>query len=78
MWFSLQWPSNNIDQEKKFSLIGLVSILLACISSGFSGVYLEKIMKQAETSMWIRNIQLGKCMVCVYVMDGGTLEHSIR
>lgn len=42
------------------SLIGLVAILLACVSSGFSGVYIEKILKSSDTSMWIRNIQLCK------------------
>ena len=41
-------------------LIGLGAVLLACISSGFTGVYIEKILKQTETSMWIRNIQLCK------------------
>lgn len=39
-------------------LVGLVAILLACISSGFTGVYLEKILKSSDTSMWIRNIQM--------------------
>lgn len=40
------------------ALVGLTAILLACISSGFSGVYIEKILKSSDTSMWIRNIQL--------------------
>ncbi|GAB6027094.1 hypothetical protein CHUAL_013816 [Chamberlinius hualienensis] len=40
-------------------LIGLVSVIIACFSSGFAGVYFEKILKNTQQSLWIRNIQLG-------------------
>jgi UDP-sugar transporter A1/2/3 len=41
-------------------LLGLVCVLLACFSSGFAGVYLEKVMKKGRpVSMWMRNVQLG-------------------
>lgn len=39
--------------------IGLVAVIASCISSGFAGCYFEKILKTSETSMWVRNIQLG-------------------
>merc|ERR1719330_205865 len=39
--------------------IGLGAVLAACITSGLAGVYLEKILKQSDTSIWLRNIQLG-------------------
>lgn len=59
---SLQWPSDDEDKNvgggMKSQLTGLSAVLLACISSGFTGVYIEKILKQSDTSMWIRNIQL--------------------
>lgn len=38
---------------------GLLAVLLACFSSGFAGVYFEKVVKSAESNIWIRNIQLG-------------------
>lgn len=38
--------------------IGLTAIFGACFTSGFAGVYLEKLMKESDTSLWIRNIQL--------------------
>ncbi|GMR62792.1 hypothetical protein PMAYCL1PPCAC_32987, partial [Pristionchus mayeri] len=38
-------------------LIGLTSIVIACVLSGFAGVYLEKILK-GSVSIWMRNIQL--------------------
>ncbi|KAI8973899.1 nucleotide-sugar transporter-domain-containing protein [Pilobolus umbonatus] len=39
--------------------IGLVAVITSCVSSGFAGCYFEKILKTSETSMWVRNIQLG-------------------
>ncbi|ORX50851.1 nucleotide-sugar transporter, partial [Hesseltinella vesiculosa] len=40
-------------------LIGLLAVITSCISSGFAGCYFEKILKTSDTSMWVRNIQLG-------------------
>ena len=41
-----------------------MAVLSACCSSGFAGVYFEKILKGTKASIWMRNIQLGKikCM----------------
>lgn len=39
-------------------LLGLLAILASCLSSGFSGVYLEKLLKGLSQSLWVRNIQL--------------------
>ena len=41
--------------------IGLLSVLAACVSSGLAGVYFELLVKSgAQTSIVIRNLQLGK------------------
>ncbi|KAG2181719.1 hypothetical protein INT44_008534 [Umbelopsis vinacea] len=40
-------------------IVGLIAVITSCISSGFAGCYFEKILKTSETSMWVRNIQLG-------------------
>jgi len=45
--------------ETTNAFIGLVAVLSACMTSGIAGVYLEKILKQSEASIWVRNIQLG-------------------
>ncbi|TRY72831.1 hypothetical protein DNTS_009526 [Danionella cerebrum] len=38
---------------------GLVSVIVSCLSSGFAGVYFEKILKGSSASVWMRNVQLG-------------------
>jgi solute carrier family 35 (UDP-sugar transporter), member A1/2/3 len=40
-------------------LVGLFAIVCACMLSGFAGVYFEKLLKNTEQSVWVRNIQLG-------------------
>lgn len=40
------------------SLIGLIAVILSCFSSGFSGVYFEKLIKFSNQSLWVRNVQM--------------------
>lgn len=63
-WFSLltlmagvalvQWPTDDSAEHLKKELsagsqfVGLVSVLIACFSSGFAGVYFEKILKGSK------------------------------
>ncbi|KNC96579.1 UDP-galactose transporter, variant [Spizellomyces punctatus DAOM BR117] len=61
----VQLPSGNsatkIEAGSKAAtdrLIGLAAIALICVTSGFSGVYLEKVLKRTATTLWVRNIQL--------------------
>ncbi|XP_008280935.1 solute carrier family 35 member A3b isoform X2 [Stegastes partitus] len=61
----VQWPteSGGDSEEKVLSagsqFVGLMAVLMACVSSGFAGVYFEKILKETKQSVWVRNIQLG-------------------
>lgn len=48
----------NKDQPEQNRIIGLCSALVACCLSGFAGVFFEKILKGADISVWMRNIQL--------------------
>uniref|UniRef100_A0A8C6WJ83 Solute carrier family 35 member A3b n=1 Tax=Neogobius melanostomus TaxID=47308 RepID=A0A8C6WJ83_9GOBI len=43
----------------QFTVCGVMAVLMACVSSGFAGVYFEKILKETKQSVWVRNIQLG-------------------
>lgn len=47
------------DVDSHNRLVGLVAVLCAACTSGFSGVYFEKILKGSQTSLWIRNVQMG-------------------
>ena len=51
-----QQELENKDQNR---FVGLVAVLSAACTSGFSGVYFEKILKGSEVTLWIRNIQMG-------------------
>ncbi|KAF9111448.1 hypothetical protein BGX27_004928 [Mortierella sp. AM989] len=55
--------------------IGLMAVLIACILSGLAGVYFEKILKNTQGSIWLRNIQLSFfslpfSLLAVYLKDG--------
>merc|ERR1719453_1107841 len=44
-------------------IVGMIAVLSACCSSGFAGVYFEKLLKGSKTNLWIRNIQLASWSV---------------
>ncbi|XP_076828748.1 solute carrier family 35 member A3b [Brachyhypopomus gauderio] len=77
----VQWPLEPtlspalVDLSAGTQFVGLVAVLVACLSSGFAGVYFEKILKETKQSVWIRNIQLGLFglvfgLLGVFVYDG--------
>ncbi|KAF7458332.1 UDP-galactose transporter subfamily protein [Cryptosporidium felis] len=50
--------SSGIGVRSTDNFLGLCSVLLACVTSGLAGVFLEKLLKDSKTSIWARNIQL--------------------
>ncbi|KAM8830747.1 UDP-galactose translocator isoform 1-T1 [Synchiropus picturatus] len=44
---------------KQNYMVGLFAVVISCLSSGFAGVYFEKILKGSSASVWVRNVQLG-------------------
>lgn len=60
--------------------VGIIAVAVACLCSGFAGVYFEKVLKQssANTSIWVRNIQLSVGCLSIalagtFVWDGPTI-----
>ena len=70
--------TNASDVEKHNRWVGLVAVLCAACTSGFSGVYFEKILKGSTTSLWLRNVQMGLpsvivALLMVYFKDGAAV-----
>jgi len=38
--------------------LGLLSVFITCVTSGFAGVYFEKMLKKSKVTPWARNVQL--------------------
>ncbi|XP_062247003.1 UDP-galactose translocator [Platichthys flesus] len=47
------------DSSNQNYMVGLIAVVISCLSSGFAGVYFEKILKGTSASVWVRNVQLG-------------------
>jgi len=66
--------------ENKNRLLGLLAVIACCLSSGFSGVYFERLIKfKAKQSLWIRNFQLAAfcllmSLVAVVYQDLATIQ----
>ena len=53
---------NNLKPEQKDisgqnRLVGLAAILTSAVTSGFGGIYFERLMKNGKHSMWMRNCE---------------------
>jgi len=72
----------NMDEKEALmdKALGLLSVFIACLCSGFAGVYFEKILKKSKVTLWARNVQLslfsmipGFLIGCLLI-DGATIK----
>lgn len=69
--------SFNPGNDERNRLLGLLSIVVCCLSSGFSGVYFEKLVKfDPSQSIWIRNFQLA--FFCCAISTIGMVYQNSR
>lgn len=63
-------------------VVGLAAVIVACLMSGFAGVFFEKLLKNTPQSVFVRNVQLGFIgaifgLATVVVKDGAKVkEHG--
>lgn len=58
--------------EEKNRLLGFLAVIACCMSSGFSGVYFERLIKfGSKQPLWIRNLQLA--IFCSLVSTAGMM-----
>ena len=78
-WFSLvlltvgvAFAQLSAQQENKEAahntFSGFVAVLAAACTSGFSGVYFERILKKSSTTLWMRNIQMGLSSIFLAIL----------
>jgi UDP-sugar transporter A1/2/3 len=65
--------------SKNLSVRGLASVICAALTSGFAGIWFEKMLKESgKVSLWVRNIQLGGfgtslALLNVWIKDGDAI-----
>eukprot|EP00040_Diaphanoeca_grandis_P013915 m.70306 g.70306 ORF g.70306 m.70306 type:complete len:359 (-) comp24208_c2_seq1:51-1127(-) len=76
-----QLTSKPVETKEGSSFVGLTAVLAACCTSGFAGVYFEKILKGTKESVWLRNVQLALFSIvlgsigCFY-NDGDAIQEN--
>jgi len=73
--------SSKSESEKQSQFVGLIAVLCAACTSGFSGVYFEKVLKGSQTSLWLRNVQMGipsiiVAFITVYAKDAKAVSEQ--
>ena len=66
--------------------IGVIAVVISCLSSGFAGVYFEKALKTSDSSgekpsVWLRNVQLGifggaAAIIGMVIKDGSEIAEN--
>lgn len=69
------------EHKAENALLGFAAVVLACCTSGFAGVYFEKVLKGSSTSLWVRNMQLSTFGIllgaaCVWTKDGDAVARN--
>ena len=55
---AVQSAESDVHYHHASEVVGTLSVILACITSGFAGVFFEKTLKDSKSSIWMINFQL--------------------
>lgn len=57
----------DIQSHHPGTITGMVAVIIACFTSGFAGVYFEKIVKSSRSSIWVINLQMSiiSCLISI-------------
>ncbi|XP_047023152.1 UDP-N-acetylglucosamine transporter [Helicoverpa zea] len=63
-------------------ILGFSAALAACFISGFAGIYFEKVLKESDISVWMRNVQLSLLSLpfgtITYLVNEGTQNNLLK
>ncbi|CAG9791935.1 unnamed protein product [Diatraea saccharalis] len=64
-------------------ILGFGAALAACFISGFAGIYFEKVLKESDISVWMRNVQLSLLSlpfgtVTYLINNGGSMKTILK
>ncbi|KAM3968270.1 UDP-galactose transporter isoform 2-T2 [Aphomia sociella] len=72
--------SSNLPEQSR--VLGFSAALAACFISGFAGIYFEKVLKESDISVWMRNVQLSLLSLpfgaATYLINEGTTSHLLK
>ena len=54
-----------------------MAVLVSCFTSGFGGVYFEKLMKAKPNSLWLRNIEMSLVSVLIAIIAAGSKDLAL-
>ena len=55
---SVQSAESDVHYHHASEVVGTLSVIFACLTSGFAGVFFEKTLKDSKSSIWMINFQL--------------------
>ncbi|WKY09221.1 hypothetical protein Q1695_001966 [Nippostrongylus brasiliensis] len=62
-------PNEATSAIEQKPLLGFISVIVMCFTSAFAGVYLEKVLKESNTSVWMQNIRLALIGLPISIMS---------
>ncbi|XP_046978570.1 UDP-N-acetylglucosamine transporter isoform X1 [Vanessa cardui] len=72
--------SSNLPKQSK--ILGFGAALAACFISGFAGIYFEKVLKESDISVWMRNVQLSLASIpfaiITHVVNNGSMTNLLK